>query len=292
MNVDSPEGTVRPSPSLQDFLDQTPWWVARRCGSSVTWDGQSAFIEQVTPSASDDSPTRKPTRRIRSLKKKDLYAAWNGMMRTPRFVRRKLRRTSSRSSTPGIDSAPASHSHSSGEESIGETIVWRRFIDQLSDISYRADSKRLGDDHLHDLFGEFRHYIVEKYAYNMANRFSASEPTDVRYDRQRLRFELKIVDAGNSQTFCSLWFFSGLPVCLPKGFQTTENRKCLARSCCQSCCSPFRRSHTVVAAKRSRHDANIESASLLLTWRAWSKIPVSRRCCQSSGLAVWCATDE
>jgi len=180
MNVDTPEGSVRPSASLHDFLDQTPWWVTRR-GDSVAWDGQSAFVEQVTQSDGDESPTRKPSRRIRSLKKKDLYAAWNGMMRTPRFVRRKLRRTSSRSSAAESEATTnAGHSHSSGEDSIGETVVWRRFMDQISDIGYRADSKRLGDSSLHELFGPFRHYIVEKYAYNMANRFSASEPTDVR----------------------------------------------------------------------------------------------------------------
>ena len=52
-------------------------------------------------------------------------------------------------------------------------------MDQVSDISYRADSKRLGDDRLHNYFGEFRHYVVEKYAYNMANEFVAGSPVDV-----------------------------------------------------------------------------------------------------------------
>jgi hypothetical protein len=66
------------------------------------------------------------------------------------------------------------------EESVGETVVWRRLMDQIADISYRADSKRLGDDNLHDLFGEFRHYVVEKYAYNnRASRFTGNDPTDV-----------------------------------------------------------------------------------------------------------------
>ena len=175
MHVDSPECAEGSPPSLQEFLDQTPWWVSRG-GGNFAWDGQSAYVEQSIQSDGNESPSRKPSRR--SLKKKDLYAAWNGMMRTPRFVRRKLRRTSSAMDSEG--SANAQHVHSSGEDSIGETVVWRRFMDQLSDIGYRADSKRLGDDRLHDLFGEFRHYIVEKYAYNMVNRFSASEPTDVR----------------------------------------------------------------------------------------------------------------
>jgi hypothetical protein len=52
-------------------------------------------------------------------------------------------------------------------------------MDQVSDITYRADGKRLGDENLHNDFGEFRHYIVEKYAYNMANRFAGKEPSDV-----------------------------------------------------------------------------------------------------------------
>ena len=180
MTVDSPEQIERSPQALQAFLEQTPWWVSRN-SRNIAWDGQSAYFERFFQQEGDQSPSRKPSRRIRSLKKKDLYAAWNGMMRTPRLVRRKLRRTSSRSSAIDSEgSASASHLHSSGEESIGETLVWRRFMDQLSDIGYRADCKRLGDDRLHDLFGEFRHYIVEKYAYNMAKRFTASEPTDVR----------------------------------------------------------------------------------------------------------------
>lgn len=52
-------------------------------------------------------------------------------------------------------------------------------MDQVSDIAYRADGKRLGDEILHSDFGEFRHYIAEKYAYNMAYRFAGKETTDV-----------------------------------------------------------------------------------------------------------------
>ena len=52
-------------------------------------------------------------------------------------------------------------------------------MDQVADLSYRADSKRLNDDQLHSLFGEFRHYVVEKYAYNMANRFAGKDASDV-----------------------------------------------------------------------------------------------------------------
>lgn len=52
-------------------------------------------------------------------------------------------------------------------------------MDQVSDITYRADGKRLGDESLHNDFGEFRHYVVEKYAYNMAKRFAGKEASDV-----------------------------------------------------------------------------------------------------------------
>jgi hypothetical protein len=112
-----------------------------------------------------------------------LYAAWNAMMRTPRFVRRKLRARGDgtgdavMSPTGGEDTS--GNQFATSADSAGETVVWRRFMDQVSDISYRADGKRLGDENLHNDFGEFRHYIVEKYAYNMANRFAGKEPADV-----------------------------------------------------------------------------------------------------------------
>lgn len=171
---------------LHAFLSTTPWWMARQ-NDSVLWDGQSAFIDKSTTSSSesldDVSVAQRPVgkRSARSLRKKDVYAAWNAMMKTPRFVRRKLRPRGSRL-TEEIASAGREHDLAQlteGEDSSGETIVWRRFMDQISDTSYRADSKRLGDEHLHDLFGEFRHYVVEKYAYNTANRFTGSEPVDV-----------------------------------------------------------------------------------------------------------------
>lgn len=166
------------SPSLHNFLQYTPWWV-RRHNDSIVWDGQSAFIDKVEgpiETSEELVPTRRPSRR--RLKKKDLYAAWNAMMRTPRFVRQKLR-PRGRDSNASAPRGPEPPLTSEPEESSGETLVWRRFMDQVSDISYRADSKRLGDDRLHNYFGEFRHYVVEKYAYNMANEFVAGSPVDV-----------------------------------------------------------------------------------------------------------------
>lgn len=164
--------------SIHDYLLDCPWWLSRH-NDELVWDGHCAFLDRSVAfyeeGKVDDTQINPIIRR--RLKKRDLYAAWNSMMRTPRFVRRRLR--------PHVLSKPV---HSSGftpaslpepEESTGETIVWRRFMDQVCDLSYRADTKRLGEDHLHDLFGEFRHYIVEKYAFNMANKFSGGEPVDV-----------------------------------------------------------------------------------------------------------------
>jgi hypothetical protein len=193
MSCDALEETSDPL-TLHEFLSCTPWWVPRH-NKAVVWDGQCAFVadssakagfddgnDRTTQSASNS--TKPPRRRsVRSLRKKDLYAAWNAMMRTPRFVRRKLRARGDgtgdavMSPTGGEDTS--GNQFATSADSAGETVVWRRFMDQVSDISYRADGKRLGDENLHNDFGEFRHYIVEKYAYNMANRFAGKEPADV-----------------------------------------------------------------------------------------------------------------
>jgi hypothetical protein len=174
MDVDT-DPTTKEFVGIHEFLESTRWWVLRH-SRSQTWDGHCAFVGR--PQSVDDSSNSRPVK-IRSLRKKDLYAAWNSMMRTPRLVRRRLRRLGSRNSSSDVDASPP-RLMPLLEESVGETVVWRRLMDQIADISYRADSKRLGDDNLHDLFGEFRHYVVEKYAYNnRASRFTGNDPTDV-----------------------------------------------------------------------------------------------------------------
>jgi hypothetical protein len=164
--------------SLHEYLVSTPWWVARH-DNGVKWDGHSAFVDCEASVATEDpvrSKKRLTRRGVRSLTKRDLYAAWNAMMQTPRFVRRRFRARSHHAD----DAFPQESTIVVHEplESTGESVVWRRFMDQVSDISYRADSRRLGDETLHKHFGEFRHYIVEKYAYNMANRFVSGEPLE------------------------------------------------------------------------------------------------------------------
>lgn len=184
--------------SLEKFLASTPWWVCRH-NDGVSWDGQCAFVSnhvESTGNADQSSvigdhmeevstaPSSVPRRRsVRALRKKDLYATWNAMMKTPRYVRRKLRPKAVPSSDGTITFGDSTEfvgvQPVSSSESSGETVVWRRFMDQVSDITYRADGKRLGDENLHNDFGEFRHYIAEKYAYNLANRFAGKEPSDV-----------------------------------------------------------------------------------------------------------------
>jgi hypothetical protein len=215
---------------LHDFLSTTPWWMARH-NDTVLWDGQSAFIEKPTvssPGGADDTTiAQKPVtkRSGRSLRKKDVYAAWNAMMKTPRFVRRKLRPRGRLTEETAVASREQDLAQlSDGEDSSGETIVWRRFMDQISDTSYRADSKRLGDEHLHDLFGEFRHYVVEKYAYNTANRFTGSEPLDV-----STFFRLSIL-APKFAFLTSRCLLSGHHACSAKLCPTFESRRCQEKS--------------------------------------------------------------
>jgi hypothetical protein len=53
-------------------------------------------------------------------------------------------------------------------------------MDQVSEVSLRADLKRLGEDRLIKDYGEFRHYLVEKSAFNASNRAAGKEIADVR----------------------------------------------------------------------------------------------------------------
>jgi hypothetical protein len=166
--------------SLHSFLVNTPWWITKH-DMEVSWDGHSAFVDRhASPNTGDhvESKRRMARSGVRPLTKRDLYAAWNAMMKTPRIVRRRFRSRGHKNEESSVSDRDGASSLLEPSESSGESVVWRRFMDQVSDISYRADSRRLGDEILHENFGEFRHYIVEKYAYNMANRFSTGDPTE------------------------------------------------------------------------------------------------------------------
>jgi hypothetical protein len=150
-------------PPLQEFLSTTPWWIARD-DASVVWDGQSAFVaappmvregdvpmvRECDVDTGNDSPgdttSAKPRRRsVRSLRKKELYAAWSAMMKTPRFIRRRQpQKTPSPEASmdnSGNASVPqpspmvggaSAHILLIEDTSVGETQVWRRFMDLVS----------------------------------------------------------------------------------------------------------------------------------------------------------------
>ena len=77
-------------------------------------------------------------------------------------------------------------------------------MDQVSDITYRADGKRLGDESLHNDFGEFRHYIVEKYAYNVVNRFAGKEASDVSMMLRKIVSYMQLLSISQSHGICFL----------------------------------------------------------------------------------------
>jgi len=79
--------------------------------------------------------------------------------------------------TPSSSSSHAHHHHQ--QQHISVVIdVWRRVMDQFADVSYKADSKRLGESRLQRDYGEFRHYLVEKVVYNEENRSVGKEIVD------------------------------------------------------------------------------------------------------------------
>lgn len=216
MDIDSSEQSTAQKPSaLGEFLSSTPWWVTRN-DSSIVWDGQSAFV--AAPSLSKeqestaDTTVPKPKRRsVRSLRKKDLYAAWSAMMRPPRFMRRRqLSRAGSTQSESSSTQESAALPIPTPDDA-GETLVWRRFMDLLSDMAYRADGKRLGEQHFLQYCGEFRHYQVEKHAHNFANRKAGRDPADVSFDSER-----------------SFWLFPDLTPC-HSGQHASRRLNCLTR---------------------------------------------------------------
>ena len=196
--------TIR-TPILHEHLGRTPWWSSRN-DKNIAWDGRCTFIPLVDTSSSHVQETGKHLdntsqtlgkislrKSVRSFGKKDLYMAWNTVMKTPRFVS-KHQSCGSRSSSPpnnlqtflgsSSDNIPSASSQGMIVQNISTgsspvTDVWRKLMDQLSSASVSADSKRLGEDRLLLDYGEFRHYLVERAAYNVDNRIAGKESVDV-----------------------------------------------------------------------------------------------------------------
>jgi len=173
--------------SLQDFLSSSKWWATRN-DPSISWDGQCTFSERSDnnrkpstdlPILSLPSSPRNQVRKMQSkFGKKELIRAWNSVLRTPpRLVKRRAARSFSTDRNSSIGS-PVIPTLSEQKESNSVVDVLRRFMDQVSDVGHRADMRRMGEEDLFSDFGEFRHYLSEKAAYNKVNRAAGKEMVD------------------------------------------------------------------------------------------------------------------
>lgn len=52
-------------------------------------------------------------------------------------------------------------------------------MDRVSDVAYRADTRRLGKETLRNDFREFRHYLSKKEMYNKDNQQAGKDVIDV-----------------------------------------------------------------------------------------------------------------
>lgn len=180
------------SNSLHDFLSTSKWWASRN-DKSLSWDGQCTFsLNDESSKPSPDLPTLSSSPR-QSLKKmqsklpgkKDLVGAWNSVLKTPRSIKNRARslspgkraRSLSAGHSPAISTLQSADSDLKQKQSNSDVL--RRFFDQISDVAHRADIRRLGEDGLLNNFGEFRHYLSEKAAYNKVNRAAGKEMVDV-----------------------------------------------------------------------------------------------------------------
>ena len=180
--------------SLHEFLETSKWWFSRN-ETSLIWDGRCsiAAVDDTSSSSLDEegrkklsagSLPKKLRRSVRSFGKKDLFSAWGAVFKAPRFVRRK---NHSGTKVDSDSTARSIHGHNisfppspgGASEDSSATDVWRKLMDQVAEVSHRADLKRLGEKSLLSDYGEFRHYLVEKAAYNVENRAAGKELVDV-----------------------------------------------------------------------------------------------------------------
>jgi hypothetical protein len=152
--------------SLHGFLESSKWWAIRN-NKSVVWNGRCSFIPSHSAMHNIETDTENllQKKQVKTFGKKDLYKAWSSVMSTPSFVRRGDSGLSDDS-----DSWRAFQADNSNTSAITE--VWRKLLDHIADTSYKADVKRLGEERLFIDLGEFRHYIVEKIAFNEQNRLA------------------------------------------------------------------------------------------------------------------------
>jgi len=181
--------------SLHAFLSKHVWM-----DDNSVWDGRCNFVGHRSLSESDfnggndvsqseerndrKSPTRRSLRLnamrngIKSFGKKDLFSAWNNVMRTPRSRKKAFGFESSSIDSAKMDVSRDASIVSNSETPLAGTEVWRRLMYQVFEISRQADFKRLGEESMMRDYGEFRHDLVEKAAYNAKNRAVGKEIID------------------------------------------------------------------------------------------------------------------
>lgn len=130
--------------SLHDFLSKTLWWATRN-DRAFRWNGRCSFVPN---NLAHDRHSSGST--CLAFGKKDLCKAWGHVLYTAPI-------------TSGVSNQ---HTYLWSQSSTDVTAVYRKVLDQVSEISYKSDSKRIGEDNLQHNLGEFRHYLVEKVAYN------------------------------------------------------------------------------------------------------------------------------
>lgn len=162
--------------SLHDFLSTSKCWATRN-DKSVSWDGHCIFsVSEDETKQSELSSISSPRQSFLKLQskfgKKELVRAWSSVLRTPGSRRRNR---SPSTYTPGF----IFDTNSGSKQKESNSDVLRRFLDQVSDVAYKADMKRLGEEVLFNDHGEFRHYLSEKTAYNKDNRAAGKEMIDV-----------------------------------------------------------------------------------------------------------------
>ena len=219
------------STSLHDFLSSTKWWSSRN-DNSMKWDGHCTF----TAAKEDDKqrtslsllPQGLSTKKTKNIfGKRELMSAWNGLLKTPRFVHRRARGlTPDRSS-----SSDTSAFHSAETEKQTRVAdVWRRFMDTVSDYALKADTKRLGEETLALDYGEFRHYLREKALYNKTDALH-TELIDVSIPCSLFQYSLVsqssalMLQWNSTPVACMSVFSSNFGVATPRAIKRKANCK-------------------------------------------------------------------
>ncbi len=155
------------SNSLHDFLLNSKW-VAIRNVESLVWDGRCSFVSVDVKEYNEFGCGDERKNELSTFWKRDILKAWSSVMSNST-----LHKTLNGETVDGVTLEDKS------SESTVVAEVWKRLMDQVADISYKADLQKLGEDCLFSHLGEFRHYLVEKVVFNKQNKLAGMEIASV-----------------------------------------------------------------------------------------------------------------